>query len=768
MTDAKLLQTTPKTDNTPEDYQSYGSEPEPNRAHIPPKNADNHEAPPSSQTTENQNDTEDKLSPLLAEKPGDTKAKQSYQKKKKRSDLKAKQPPQKKRSETEDKPSPQKKQADSEDKPSPQKKQSDNEEKQSPQKKRSDNEEKQSPQKKQSETEEKPSSRTSKKPSDTEDKPSSQKKKKQSETEDKPSPQTTEKQGEEPPKQSADLAQMHPALNKYKNLQTIGIGGQGTMLRAISPNGQPVAIKVFDIQTTDSFKSIELFEREIDTLKSIDVHGVPKFIEDIRSDKYIYLVEEYINAPSLEKIMKNGKRYSFEQILTILKNAAQILDELTSLIPPIIHRDIKPANLLVDDDLNVTLVDFGAVAAKVQLSFAMTFAGTAGYLAPEQLYGKATPASDIFSLGVTIAHLITNKEPCDMDMDDMRLKIEKYIPPTIPFWFVGFLQLMIEPNTSIRFQNGKQVIEYLNNINNYTQDNPAHFDLQQLQSNYPIAAPKPPQDPDLPSDPNDLTGYQLKLGKTYRSFKANMKDYRFWGLFLPVICILLSLPVFSVGSIIMESPVTSLITTWLPGILPPLLLLSAFATNHTPSPLEFRSDKFVTTKVAKALNELYMREILMHTLPKDAALYKDKRFIELSQKFFSPEKFLNDELLPLNEKENRRLDLYLNDAKVLYPCLRYRPIRNFNVSSLVKTILCPTLFYAFSLVVLLFSTLPLWWNFFLLISLTVFAIRNILGITRCTFYHRTRYNDPRHLDAYKLYTRRFLEECRKQARNTKQ
>ena len=115
-----------------------------------------------------------------------------------------------------------------------------------------------------------------------------------------------------------------------------------------------------------------------------------------------------------------------------------------------------------------------------------------------------------------------------------------------------------------------------------------------------------------------------------------------------------------------------------------------------------------------------------------------------------------------------RRKLCLNDAKVLYPCLRYRPIRNFNVSSLVKTILCPTLFYAFSLVVLLFSTLPLWWNFFFLISLTVFAIRNILGITRCTFYHRTRYNDPRHLDAYKLYTRRFLEECRKQARNTKQ
>ena len=218
----------------------------------------------------------------------------------------------------------------------------------------------------------------------------------------------------------------HPALSRYSELKKIGAGSQGTMLRACTADGTQIAIKVFDIQKADSLKSLELFEREIDTLKNINVPGVPKFIEDIRTDRYLYLVEEYINAPSLEKRMQTGQRFTFEQVLTILKNAAQILQDLGDLIPPVVHRDIKPANLLVDDACHVALVDFGVVAAKDQSSFAMTFAGTAGYLAPEQLYGKATTASDIFSLGVTIAQLVTGKAPCDMNMDGLKLNIHKY------------------------------------------------------------------------------------------------------------------------------------------------------------------------------------------------------------------------------------------------------------------------------------------------------------------------------------------------------
>lgn len=566
---------------------------------------------------------------------------------------------------------------------------------------------------------------------------------------------------------ATELAELHPALNKYTDLQTIGIGGQGTMLRAIAPDGQPVAIKVFDIQTTDSFKSIELFEREIDTLKNINIHGVPKFIEDIRSEKYIYLVEEYIDAPSLEKIMKAGKRYSFNQIVTILKNAARILNELTSLVPPVIHRDIKPANLLVDDDLNVTLVDFGAVAAKVQLSFAMTFAGTAGYLAPEQLYGKATPASDIFSLGVTIAHLITNKEPCDMEMDDMRLKIEKYIPPTIPFWFIGFLLLMIEPNTSTRFQNGQQVLDYLDRIDNYTQDELSNIDLLINRSNAPIASTETTYDPDLPSDPNNLLAYQSMLGKTYRNFKAHMKDYRFWGLYFPLACILLLLPIFILGATNLSIPLSTITTTCIPAVLPPLLIFISIIVDHAPSPLQFRNQKITNTKLAKHLNDLYKRELIKRTLAPNDALYKEKHFIELSKKLNSPENFRDEDIAPLTEEENKRLDLYLNDTKVLYPCLRYKPIRNFKTSTLIKTIIHPALLYIASLLVILFSTLPNWWNFILLISLTIFAFRIVQGLTQCTLYHRTRYNDPRHLDAYKLYTRRFLEECRTQARTPK-
>ena len=263
-----------------------------------------------------------------------------------------------------------------------------------------------------------------------------------------------------------DLSARHPALSFYTDLQPIGSGAQGTMLRATAPDGTKVAIKVFDIQKADDIKSLELFEREVDTLKNINVSGVPKFITDIRTMQYRYLIEEYIDAPSLEKRMKKGQRFRFTEIIKILSNAAKILDELYAYIPPIVHRDIKPANLLVDDDQNVWLVDFGVVAAKSPESFAMTFAGTAGYLAPEQLYGKATPASDVFSLGVTIAHLITQKAPCDMCMDGVKLDIDQHIPANVPDWFKCILNKMIAPNPADRYQNGRQLLETLQEAQN--------------------------------------------------------------------------------------------------------------------------------------------------------------------------------------------------------------------------------------------------------------------------------------------------------------
>ena len=127
----------------------------------------------------------------------------------------------------------------------------------------------------------------------------------------------------------ASLEIDYPALSAhYHNLEKIGHGAQATMLKALDAQEHPVAIKVFDYGKVSDWKDVDLFEREIDVLKNLNIDGVPKYIETIKTDKVTYLVESYIDAPSLEKQIKNGRIFTFEECITILENTANILKKL--------------------------------------------------------------------------------------------------------------------------------------------------------------------------------------------------------------------------------------------------------------------------------------------------------------------------------------------------------------------------------------------------------------------------------------------------------
>lgn len=258
-----------------------------------------------------------------------------------------------------------------------------------------------------------------------------------------------------------ELKKQHSALlGKYHDLSLLGRGSQATMVKALDKKNSPVAIKIFDLKNSDDWKNADLFEREIAVLKNLNVHGVPRFIEKIKTNEYIYLVEEYIPALSLEKQLDDGRKFSLDECVTIFERTAAILKDLGECVPPVVHRDIKPANLLVDDNLNVYLIDFGVVANKTA-TFSMTFAGTAGYVAPEQLYGKANIASDIFSLGATMLHLVTGISPCDMQLDGIEPDIDKYMTSKIPAWLREIIKRMMSVDPEMRPQSGEELVSYI-------------------------------------------------------------------------------------------------------------------------------------------------------------------------------------------------------------------------------------------------------------------------------------------------------------------
>ncbi len=205
--------------------------------------------------------------------------------------------------------------------------------------------------------------------------------------------------------------------NRYRALQLIGQGGFGRTFKGIdeSQASQPYcAIKQFWVEpnSRDREKAAAFFEQEAQRLSVLGEHPqIPTLIDYFVEDKEQYLIQEFVSGANLAQ--ESGW------------NETKIRQLLLSLLPlikfvhnhSVIHRDIKPANIVRNlQDNSLTLVDFGAakVVTEATGNKTGTVIGSAAYTAPEQLKGKAVFASDIYSLGVTCVHLLTNIHPFNL------------------------------------------------------------------------------------------------------------------------------------------------------------------------------------------------------------------------------------------------------------------------------------------------------------------------------------------------------------------
>ncbi len=202
--------------------------------------------------------------------------------------------------------------------------------------------------------------------------------------------------------------------NKYYLLDILGENNHVTYLGQIKNDNRKVIIKELLISKMDNWKNKELFNREINVLKSLNHDYIPKLIEDFEvtngKNKSIYLVIEYVEGISLREEI-SVKRYTEDEVLLIIEDLASILEYLHSLRPPVIHRDIKPSNIIRrKKDDKCVLIDFGAVTDTMKPEGGSTIIGTYGYMAPELFMGKPSVQSDYYSLGAVIVKLLTKKE----------------------------------------------------------------------------------------------------------------------------------------------------------------------------------------------------------------------------------------------------------------------------------------------------------------------------------------------------------------------
>lgn len=250
---------------------------------------------------------------------------------------------------------------------------------------------------------------------------------------------------------------------RYRLVERLGHGAAGVTYRAIRLGDQRrVAIKQLSYQAMDSLETQELFEREARVLQQLHHPGIPEYLDDFsvesRDRLRLYLVQEYVDGETLEREQRE-RRYAEDDILDILEELADILAYLQARRPPVIHRDIKPTNVMRRADGRLVLIDFGSVKATTDGAVGgSTIAGTFGYMAPEQHWGRATPRTDVYGLGALGLALVSRRAPEEfVDPSSQRLAWRDDVQACGPF--TELLGDMLESDLEDRLEGAEAARE---------------------------------------------------------------------------------------------------------------------------------------------------------------------------------------------------------------------------------------------------------------------------------------------------------------------
>ena len=253
---------------------------------------------------------------------------------------------------------------------------------------------------------------------------------------------------------------------RYRIIDTLGQGGNGITYKAEDlKSSEQVALKALSLHHMSDWKQMELFDREAQTLASLNHPGIPKYLDyfqvDTPEDRGFYIVQQLVVGKSFAELVKNGWRSNEAGVRNIAVQVLKILIYLQKLTPPVFHRDIKPQNLIGGKDGKVYLVDFGAVQNTYRrtFSYGSTVVGTFGYMAPEQFQGQALPATDLYGLGATLLFLLTHRSPADLPTDRLKISFRKRVH--ISEQFADWLEKMLEPDAEDRFVSAASALAAL-------------------------------------------------------------------------------------------------------------------------------------------------------------------------------------------------------------------------------------------------------------------------------------------------------------------
>ncbi|RME74920.1 MAG: serine/threonine protein kinase, partial [Planctomycetota bacterium] len=304
-----------------------------------------------------------------------------------------------------------------------------------------------------------------------------------------------------------------PNLSDFQILEDIAQGGMGIVYKVFDRKEKRIsALKVLNLAVLlpeEREEEIARFQREARLAMEIEHPALVKAYRAGCENGIWYYAMEYIPGEDLGEIIDRQGTMEVEEVIPIMITIAKALQYIEE--KGMVHRDLKPDNILIGYDGTVKLCDYGLLRRK-KVSTAITSAGisigTPNYMSPEQAKGdvELDIRSDIYSLGMTLYHLLTGKTPFESTSVTLTLSrhifekvpsIRKYNPEIHPD-LEGIIAKMTEKKPSKRFQSAKDLVEALENFfschlqkkepthkknNNSSEQKQLqfHFDAEQLQ-----------------------------------------------------------------------------------------------------------------------------------------------------------------------------------------------------------------------------------------------------------------------------------------------
>ena len=238
-------------------------------------------------------------------------------------------------------------------------------------------------------------------------------------------------------------AAMHDPLEgtlldgRYRVATKIAAGGTSTVYRGVDTRlDRPVALKVMDSRYAGDQQFLTRFQREARTVARLKDPGLVAVYDQGTDGRHPFLVMELVEGGTLRELLSERGPMPPHAVAAVLR---PVLGGLAAAHRAgLVHRDVKPENVLISDEGDVKIVDFGLVRAVAGAGITSTsvILGTAAYLSPEQVRdGNASPRSDVYAVGIVAYELLTGQTPFSGDsalsIAYQRLDTDVPVPSTV-------------------------------------------------------------------------------------------------------------------------------------------------------------------------------------------------------------------------------------------------------------------------------------------------------------------------------------------------